>query len=185
MNIDLEHWQDVAVTFGLKALGALIVWIVGRWLISMATNLMTAALKRKNVDPTLTRYLGSIVGVSLNVILVVAILGYFGVETTSFAALVAGVGIAVGAAWGGLLSTRCGCVSSYCDRSRSAVHLGRRRGGTVKELGPPGPPDPRQRPHDHRQCEDFRRQHQNYSANPYRRVDLRPSSRTALIWPTP
>ena len=43
-------------------------------------------------------------GVALNIILIVAILGYFGVETTSFAALVAGLGIAVGAAWGGLLS---------------------------------------------------------------------------------
>ena len=50
------------------------------------------------------RYIGSVITVALNIILVVAILGYFGVETTSFAALVAGLGIAVGAAWGGLLS---------------------------------------------------------------------------------
>ena len=54
--------------------------------------------------PTVTRYVASILSVALNIILVVAILGYFGVETTSFAALVAGLGIAVGAAWGGLLS---------------------------------------------------------------------------------
>ena len=50
------------------------------------------------------RYIGSIITVALNIVLVVAILGYFGVETTLFAALVAGLGIAVGAAWGGLLS---------------------------------------------------------------------------------
>jgi small conductance mechanosensitive channel len=50
------------------------------------------------------RYMGNILTVALNVVLVVAILGYFGVETTSFAALVAGVGVAVGAAWGGLLA---------------------------------------------------------------------------------
>lgn len=104
MNIDLQQWQDVAIAFGLKILGALVAWIVGRWLIGVAVNLMSTALSRQKVDPTLTRYLGSIIAVSLNIILVVAILGYFGVETTSFAALVAAVGIAVGAAWGGLLS---------------------------------------------------------------------------------
>jgi len=108
MNIDLQHWQDVAVAFGLKVLGALVAWMVGRWLIGVAVNLMSAGLNRQKVDPTLTRYFGSIVAVALNIILVVAILGYFGMETTSFAALVAAVGIAVGAAWGGLLSNFAG-----------------------------------------------------------------------------
>jgi small conductance mechanosensitive channel len=49
---------------------------------------MKAALSRQHVDPTLGRYLGNIVNVALNIVLIVAILGYFGVETTSFAALV-------------------------------------------------------------------------------------------------
>ena len=61
-------------------------------------------MQRQKVDPTLMRYLGNILSVMLNIVLVVAILGYCGIETTSFAALVAGVGIAIGAAWGGLLS---------------------------------------------------------------------------------
>jgi small conductance mechanosensitive channel len=65
---------------------------------------MTAALNRQPVDPTLTRYFGNIVNVGLTIALIVAVLGYFGVETTSFAALVAGVGVAIGAAWAGLLS---------------------------------------------------------------------------------
>ncbi len=104
MIIDMAHWQDLAVAVALKAAGALVVWVVGRWLIALAVRVMTKALNRQSVDPTLTRYLASIVVVSLNVILVVAILGYFGVETTSFAALVAAIGIAIGAAWGGLLS---------------------------------------------------------------------------------
>ena len=56
------------------------------------------------MEPTIIRYLGSFVTVALNVILVVAILGYFGVETTSFAALIAAVGITIGSAWAGLLS---------------------------------------------------------------------------------
>jgi small conductance mechanosensitive channel len=66
--------------------------------------MLATALQRQHVDPTLLRYIGNFVGVALNIALIVAILGYFGVETTSFAALVAGIGVAIGAAWGGLLS---------------------------------------------------------------------------------
>src|SRR6185437_12116572 len=58
----------------------------------------------QQLDPTLTRYLGTIVNVTLTIGLIVGILGYFGFETTSFAALIAGVGIAIGAAWAGLLA---------------------------------------------------------------------------------
>src|SRR6202012_472716 len=85
-------------------LGAIAIYIIGRWLIGMARNLIARVMERQNVDPTITRYVGSFLGIALNVILIVAILGYFGVETTSFAALVAGLGVAIGAAWGGLLS---------------------------------------------------------------------------------
>jgi small conductance mechanosensitive channel len=66
--------------------------------------MVTGSLERQKVDPTPLRYLGTIISVTLNVILVVAILGYFGVETTSFAAIVAAAGIAIGMAWSGLLS---------------------------------------------------------------------------------
>jgi small conductance mechanosensitive channel len=67
-------------------------------------RLVSAALTRQEVDPTILRYVGNIVTVTLNIILVIAILGYFGVETTSFAALIAAAGIAIGAAWAGLLA---------------------------------------------------------------------------------
>jgi small conductance mechanosensitive channel len=99
-----ESAQPVLIAFGLKVLGALVAYVIGRRLISFATKLVTRVLNRQAVDPTITRYVSSVISVALNIILVVAILGYFGVETTSFAALVAGLGLAVGAAWGGLLS---------------------------------------------------------------------------------
>lgn len=105
------NWQQISDTvttqlasFGLKAAGALAVWIVGRYLIGLAIRLVSAGLSRQQVDPTILRYVGNIVSVTLNIILVIAILGYFGVETTSFAALVAAAGIAIGAAWAGLLA---------------------------------------------------------------------------------
>ncbi|NDZ12638.1 mechanosensitive ion channel protein MscS [Variovorax sp. WS11] len=91
--------------FGLKIIGALLVWAIGRWLIGLAQRLVAAALERgKRMDPTLSRYLVSILGVLLNIVLILSILDMFGVRTTSFAALLAGAGLAIGAAWGGMLT---------------------------------------------------------------------------------
>ncbi len=99
-----ESARPILIAFGLKVLGAIAAYIIGRMLIGFASNLVMRAMERQKVEPTVIRYIGSVITVALNIILIVAILGYFGVETTSFAALVAGLGIAVGAAWGGLLS---------------------------------------------------------------------------------
>jgi small conductance mechanosensitive channel len=92
-----------AATLGLKILAALAFWVVGRWLIGRITAVMKAAMSRSSVDPMLIKYLGSVVVVILNIALVIGILGYFGIETTSFAALLAGAGLAIGAAWSGML----------------------------------------------------------------------------------
>ena len=93
------------VDFGLKILSALVAWVVGRWIINLSAKLFTRALAAgKKFDATLTHYLRSILVVTLNIILVLAILGIFGVQTTSFAALLAGAGLAIGTAWGGLLT---------------------------------------------------------------------------------
>jgi len=89
---------------GFKVAGALVFWLVGRWLIGFAVHVVASAMEKQKVDPTLLRYVGTIISVTLNIILVVAILGYFGVETTSFAAIVAAAGVAIGMAWSGLLS---------------------------------------------------------------------------------
>jgi small conductance mechanosensitive channel len=103
-NIDVSHWTDLIVGIGLKGVGAIIVWVAGRWLIGFSMRLLSAALTRQHVETTLIRYLISFLTIALNVVLVVAILGYFGLETTSFAALLAAAGVAIGAAWAGLLS---------------------------------------------------------------------------------
>jgi len=82
---------------------AIAFWIIGRWLIGRIAAALTAAMNRNSVDPMLVKYLASVVGVILNIALVIGILGYFGIETTSFAALLAGAGVAIGAAWSGML----------------------------------------------------------------------------------
>ncbi len=95
--------STTAVELVMKVLAAIAFWIVGRWLIGRVIALMQAAMNRNHVDPTLTKYLGSIVAIALNIALVLGILGYFGIQTTSFAAMLAGAGVAIGAAWSGLL----------------------------------------------------------------------------------
>jgi small conductance mechanosensitive channel len=101
----MREW--LATTGGeiaLKILAAFVFWVVGRWLIGWAVRMLQSGLQRQKVDPTLLRYAGSILSVTLNVILVVGILGYFGVQTTSFAAIFAAAGVAIGMAWSGLLA---------------------------------------------------------------------------------
>jgi small conductance mechanosensitive channel len=97
--------QTQGAEFGLRILAALAAWVIGRWLIGVALNLFGRALAAgKKVDQTLSNYLRSIVNVVLNLVLILAILDLFGVKTTSFAALLAGAGLAIGTAWGGLLT---------------------------------------------------------------------------------
>ena len=105
------NWQGLGQSivlwgaqFGIKILGALLLWVVGRALISFAISLMRRALMKRPIEPTVINYLASTISVLLNITLVVAILGYFGVQTTTFAALIASAGLAVGLAWSGLLS---------------------------------------------------------------------------------
>ena len=95
--------STTATELAIKILAAIAFWIVGRWLIGWVITIMQAAMNRNRVDPTLTKYLGSIIAITLNVALVLGIMGFFGIQTTSFAALLAGAGLAIGAAWSGLL----------------------------------------------------------------------------------
>lgn len=96
--------QQIVINFGLKLIGAFGLWWAGRWLIGLVMRMITTGLQSKNLDPTLKRYLDSVLNVVLNIVLVIGILGFFGFETTSFAALLAAAGVAIGAAWSGLLS---------------------------------------------------------------------------------
>ena len=92
-----------AIELGIKVLAAIAFWVVGRWLIGKVIGLVQSGMNRNHVDPTLTKYLGSIISIALNIALVLGILGYFGIQTTSFAAMLAGAGVAIGVAWSGLL----------------------------------------------------------------------------------
>ena len=105
--MDMQAIQSFISTtlsqLAVKILAAIAFWVVGRWLIGHIVALSRAGMNRSKIDPTLTKYLGSIIAIALNVALALGILGYFGIQTTSFAAMLAGAGVAIGAAWSGML----------------------------------------------------------------------------------
>jgi small conductance mechanosensitive channel len=168
--------MQVGTRFALQVVGAIVVWIVGRRLIALAMRLMTAALARQRIDATLAGYLASSVSVILNIALVVAILGFFGVETTSFAAVFAAGGVAIGVAWSGMLANFAAGAFLMVLRPFKVGDVVSAAGvtGAVAEIGLFGTvintPDNIRTVIGNNAI--LSTTIQNYSANPYRRVDL-------------
>ena len=126
-----------AVDIAIKLVAAIAFWVVGRWIIGRVITLTQAVMNKNAIDPTLTKYLGSIINVALNIALVLGILGYFGVQTTSFAAMLAGAGVAIGAAWSGMLGNFAAGAFMLVLRPFKVGDFVSVGGitGTVKELG--------------------------------------------------
>ncbi len=175
-----EFWataQPILIHGLLQVAAAIALWVVGTWLINLAVRLLNTALEQQKVEPTILRYIGSFVTVVLKIALVVAILGYFGVETTTFAALIAGVGVAIGAAWGGLLSNFAAGAFLVVLRPFKVGDFVTAGGvtGTVKEIGLFAtaintPDNVLTLVGNNRILSDSV---QNFSANAFRRVDLK------------
>ena len=162
---------------GLKVMGAVIVWIVGSWLIGMVRRMMTSAMTAKEVDVTLIKYITSAVGILLKVILIVAIFSYFGVETTTIAGLLAGLGLAIGTMWGGMLSNlAAGAFMVFLKPFKVGDFVSAGDVvGTVHEIGmfatTIDTPDNIRTFVGNNKI--FSNNIQNFTANPYRRVDLK------------
>ena len=175
-NNILRTAETTITGVGLQVMGAIILYMVGRWLISFAIGLVQKALARQKVDPTLLRFIGNTISVILNITLVIAILGYFGVQTTSFAALLAGAGLAIGTAWGGLLSNFAAGVFLVVLRPFKVGDFISAGGvtGTVESVGlfvtTIDTPDNVRTIVGNGKI--FADNIQNFSTNPYRRVDL-------------
>jgi small conductance mechanosensitive channel len=176
LNAMMQTLTAVLTSVGLRLLGAIAIWIIGRWLIAVALRMMGSALRKQKIDPTLVRYIHSAVAALLNIVLVIGILGFFGVETTSFAALIAAAGVAIGMAWSGLLSNFAGGVFLVILQPFKVTDFVTVAGitGTVEEIGlfatTLSTPDNVKTIIGNGKI--FGDTIQNYSANPYRRVDL-------------
>jgi small conductance mechanosensitive channel len=176
MNTLIDSASATLIAVAWKVVGALLLWLVGRWLIAFAVRLVSRTLATQRFDATLARYLQTGLSVVLNVALVVAILGFFGVETTTFAALLAAGGIAIGVAWGGLLANFAAGAFLVFLRPFKVGDFVTAGGvtGTVEAIGLFGTtintPDNVLTIVGNNRI--FTETIQNFSANPYRRVDL-------------
>jgi small conductance mechanosensitive channel len=178
---DISRWQEMALQYGselgIKVLAAIAFWIIGRWLIGAVGRIVQSALERQKVDATLMRYLGTVINVTLNIVLVIGILGYFGIQTTTFAALFAAAGVAIGLAWSGLLANFAGGVFLIILRPLKVGDFVTVGGitGTIKEVGlfttALDTPDNVLTLVGNSKI--FSDTIQNFSTNPYRRVDLK------------
>ena len=161
---------------GFRVLGAILLWVVGKWLIGLAVKLVSAGMVRQRVDSTLQVYaIASMMGL-LNIILIVSLLGSFGVQTTSFAAVLAAMGFAIGTAWSGLLSHFAAGVFMIILKPFKVGDFVEAGGvtGTIVEVGPfstkiNSPDNVLTMVGNNKILSD---NILNYTANPHRRVDL-------------
>ena len=100
---DVSKWASMATEYAPKVIGAILTLIIGFWVAGMVTRGVKKMLVRSGVDETITPYLGSLVNVALKVMVLLAVAGMFGVETTSFVAIFGAMAFAIGMALQGSL----------------------------------------------------------------------------------
>jgi small conductance mechanosensitive channel len=137
----MPEWFNAAlpdiIAVAKMLVGALIAFMIGRWVIGKMVRWTEAMLAKRDFDPTLARYVVSLTSIVLNVFLILGILSIFGIETTSFAALIAAMGLAVGAAWSGMLANFAAGVFLILFKPFKVGDFVTAGGvtGTVKEIG--------------------------------------------------
>lgn len=109
-DFNFEHLYSLAITYGLKLLLAIITLLVGLWVIRVVMRTLDKSMERRNVDVTLRQFLLSVLGVVLKIMLVISVISMVGIEMTSFVAILAAAGLAVGMALSGTLQNFAGGV---------------------------------------------------------------------------
>lgn len=136
----LQHFLQTLIDWGVSAggrvLGAVLIFIVGRFLISFLNRLVAKIMVRRHIDPSVQSFVRSLVNILLTILLIIAVVSKLGVETTSFAALLASAGVAVGMALSGNLQNFAGGLIVLLLRPYKVGDLIESQGviGTVNEI---------------------------------------------------
>ncbi len=104
----LDQLIASGVSLGKSILTAAIIYFIGRYVIKGVNKLVARMMAKRDLDPSVRSFLGSAVNIVLVIFLVIAIIGALGIETTSFAALLASAGVAIGMALSGNLQNFAG-----------------------------------------------------------------------------
>lgn len=135
-NTFLQDLMQSAIDFGLKLLAALVIYIIGAWLIRRIKIWLGKVFIRRNTEATLSSFITSLVSISLTVLLIVITIGTLGINTTSLAALLAAGGMAIGMALSGTVSNFAGGLMILVFKPFKAGDFIDAQGysGTVKEV---------------------------------------------------
>ena len=106
----LKWISDMAVAYGLKLIGALVVLIIGLWVIKLIMKGVKKGFEKREMDESLKPFLLSLIGVLLKIMLGISVLSMLGIEMTSFIAILGAAGLAVGLALSGTLQNFAGGV---------------------------------------------------------------------------
>ena len=139
-NADPQKWLETGMEFvkdyGPKIIGAILIWIIGSWIIKKIMKGLSKVMAKKNYDESLQKFLLNLLGWVFKIILILTILGTLGVETTSFAAILAAAGLAIGMALQGSLGNFAGGVLLMIFKPIKIGDLIEAQGelGVVKEI---------------------------------------------------
>ncbi|MDO4998696.1 MAG: mechanosensitive ion channel [Bacteroidales bacterium] len=104
----LQNLGRQAIQFGLKVLAAIVIYIIGAWLIKRIKKGLQRLFERKQTDRAMASFISSFVSIALTIVLIIVTIGTLGVNTTSLAALLAAGGMAIGMALSGTLQNFAG-----------------------------------------------------------------------------
>ena len=101
---------EIGITYGTKLLGAIVVWIIGRWVIKGIVKAIVKIMDKKETEETLKKFIKIFLNIVLQILLIISVLTMLGVEMTSFIALLGAAGLAIGMALSGTLQNFAGGV---------------------------------------------------------------------------
>ncbi|WP_438963802.1 mechanosensitive ion channel family protein [Winogradskyella sp.] len=138
--METQQWIDAGynliVEFGPRLIAAILIWIIGSWIIKMLIKGVSTAMIKANYDESLKKFLLNLINWAFKIILIIVVLGTVGVETTSFAAVLAAASLAIGMALQGSLGNFAGGVLIMIFRPIKIGDLIEAQGemGVVKEI---------------------------------------------------
>jgi small conductance mechanosensitive channel len=136
-SVVIETVETLAVNYGMKALGALVILVLGLWVAKQIKKMVVKMMHRSKVDPTLISFVASLAHVTLQVFVIIAALEKLDVKTTSFVAILGAAGLAVGLALQGSLANFAAGVLMIIFKPFAVGEVVEAGGvlGTVREIG--------------------------------------------------
>lgn len=138
--MELQKWIDLGIefiaTYGLKIIGAIAIWMIGSWVIKKILKTISKVMDKSKYDVSLQKFLLNLISWALKILLIITILGILGIPTTSFAAIIAAAGLAIGLALQGSLGNFAGGVLLLIFKPFKIGDLIEAQGelGVVKEI---------------------------------------------------